>query len=157
MLRETWCPLNVEISINMLTSLPDYCRPMLQVLQCVQRVAGQERGCSEGVCRGIQAVLPQRGGHPGLPHMEHVNLLQSVGCSDRMGEDGWVEHLLVVNYISLGSLVSYLRVNSYDWLAMCRLAQTAAAGLAHLHQVVSTPGRVIPSHYYIVMSALPQI
>ena len=69
MLRGTWCPLNVEISLNMLTSLPDYCRPMLQVLQCVQRVAGQERGCSEGVCRGIQAVLPQRGGHPGLtPH-----------------------------------------------------------------------------------------
>lgn len=77
----------------------------------------------------------------GLPHMEHSNLLQYVGSGDRMGEDGWVEHLLVVDMISKGSLMSFLRENTYDWHTMCRLAQTTAAGLAHLHQVIDTQGR----------------
>ncbi|XP_063951990.1 bone morphogenetic protein receptor type-2-like [Lytechinus pictus] len=81
----------------------------------------------------------------GLPHMEHSNLLQYVGSGDRMGEDGWVEHLLVVEMISRGSLMSYLRENSYDWHTMCRLAQTTAAGLAHLHQVIDTPGGLKPA------------
>ncbi|XP_071493800.1 uncharacterized protein [Diadema antillarum] len=80
-----------------------------------------------------------------LPHLAHNHLLQYVGSGDRIGEDGWVEHLLVVDYISKGSLMSYLRENIFDWHTMCRLAQTSAAGLAHLHQVVDTPGNHKPA------------
>ena len=76
-----------------------------------------------------------------LAYVEHPNVLKFIGSSERMGEDNWPEYLLVVEYMQYGSLSSYLKENTYDWLGMCHLAQTAAAGLAHLHQAVEKGGK----------------
>ena len=77
-----------------------------------------------------------------LAHIEHPNVLKFVGSCERMGQDNWPEYLLVVEYMIHGSLMNYLKENTYDWLGMCRLGQTAAAGLAHLHQSVDKGGGI---------------
>ena len=75
-----------------------------------------------------------------LAHIEHQNILKFIGASERMGQDGWMEFLMVVELMPHGSLMGFLRQNTYDWHSMCRLAQTMAAGLAHLHQSVNKGG-----------------
>ncbi|XP_022088502.1 bone morphogenetic protein receptor type-2-like [Acanthaster planci] len=80
-----------------------------------------------------------------LAHIEHPNILKFVGSCERMGQDNWPEYLLVVEYMTHGSLMNYLKENTYDWLAMCRLSQTAAAGLAHLHQSLDKGGSSRPA------------
>ncbi|XP_038058132.1 bone morphogenetic protein receptor type-2-like [Patiria miniata] len=80
-----------------------------------------------------------------LAHIEHPNVLRFLGSSERMGQDNWPEYLLVAEYMSHGSLMNYLKENTYDWLGMCRLGQTAAAGLAHLHQSVDKGGSSRPA------------
>ena len=74
-----------------------------------------------------------------LAHMDHDNVLKFIGASERMGEDGWQEYIMVVELMPFGSLMEYLKHHTYDWHSMCRLAQTMAAGLAHLHQSVIKP------------------
>ncbi|XP_072021284.1 uncharacterized protein [Amphiura filiformis] len=81
----------------------------------------------------------------GLAYIEHDNVLKFIGASERMGEDGWLEFLMVVELMPFGSLMEYLRHHTYDWHSMCRLAQTMAAGLAHLHQSVNKGGSSRPA------------
>ncbi|XP_033624844.1 bone morphogenetic protein receptor type-2-like [Asterias rubens] len=80
-----------------------------------------------------------------LAYVEHPNVLKCIGSCERMGEDNWPEYLLVVEFMQYGALSSYLKENTYDWHGMCRLAQTAAAGLAHLHQAVDKGGSHRPA------------
>lgn len=72
--------------------------------------------------------------------LEHDNILKLFGSGERKAEDGWQEYMLVTELIHCGSLMSYLKEHTYDWHAMCKLAQTTAAGLAHLHLASTKEG-----------------
>lgn len=49
--------------------------------------------------------------------------------------------LLVTDYHEHGSLHDYLKSHTLDYETTCRLAYTAAAGLAHLHvEITGTEG-----------------
>lgn len=75
--------------------------------------------------------------------LEHDNLLKLFGSGERKAEDGWQEYMLVTELIHCGSLMKYLKEHTYDWHAMCKLAQTTAAGLAHLHLAATKEGKSI--------------
>ncbi|XP_071943496.1 uncharacterized protein [Antedon mediterranea] len=77
--------------------------------------------------------------------LDHANVLKFYGTAERLGEDGWMEYLLIVEYISGGSLMGYLKDNVFDWFGMCRLAQTTAAGIAYIHQEIKNGDVVKPA------------
>ncbi|KAJ8036516.1 Bone morphogenetic protein receptor type-2 [Holothuria leucospilota] len=81
----------------------------------------------------------------GIALLEHDNVLKFIGSGERKAEDGWQEYMLVTELIHCGSLMSYLKEYTYDWHAMCKLAQTAAAGLAHLHLAATKEGEHKPA------------
>ncbi|ELU02740.1 hypothetical protein CAPTEDRAFT_117843 [Capitella teleta] len=68
-----------------------------------------------------------------LPHMTHVALPKFYGAGERESVDGIPEYLIVMEYIESGSLTEYLRTHTLDWIKLCRMMYSAAAGLAHLH------------------------
>ncbi|XP_052265235.1 bone morphogenetic protein receptor type-2-like isoform X2 [Dreissena polymorpha] len=68
-----------------------------------------------------------------LPFMEHENVLKFIGGEERILQDGTVQHLLVLEYIPDGTLLNYLKNNTFDWFTMCKLCHTLARGMSHLH------------------------
>ncbi|XP_019617441.1 PREDICTED: bone morphogenetic protein receptor type-2-like [Branchiostoma belcheri] len=67
------------------------------------------------------------------PHMEHENVIRFIGAEERIGMEGTVEYLLVMDYAHHGSLYHYLKTYMVNWTGMCRLGHSLARGLAHLH------------------------
>ncbi|XP_066300911.1 bone morphogenetic protein receptor type-2-like [Branchiostoma lanceolatum] len=67
------------------------------------------------------------------PHMEHDNVIRFIGAEERIGMEGTVEYLLVMDYAHHGSLYHYLKTYMVNWTGMCRLGHSLARGLAHLH------------------------
>ncbi|CAH1242226.1 BMPR2 [Branchiostoma lanceolatum] len=55
------------------------------------------------------------------------------GAEERIGMEGTVEYLLVMDYAHHGSLYHYLKTYMVNWTGMCRLGHSLARGLAHLH------------------------
>jgi len=68
-----------------------------------------------------------------LPHMERDCILQFYGGEERIVQDGSVQYLLVLQYIPEGTLMNYLKNNTLDWYTMCKMCQSLAKGIAHLH------------------------
>ncbi|XP_067349657.1 bone morphogenetic protein receptor type-2-like isoform X2 [Channa argus] len=68
-----------------------------------------------------------------LPLLEHDNIARFVAADERVGPEGRVEYLLVMDYYPHGSLSRYLSVQSNDWVSSCRLAHSVTRGLAYLH------------------------
>ena len=69
-----------------------------------------------------------------LSHMDHASLLRFLGAEENMNLDGMVQYsIIVMSYIPLGTLASYLKENSIDWPTLCKMSFSTASGLAHLH------------------------
>lgn len=63
----------------------------------------------------------------------HKNILKYIGAEEHQKDDG-PEYLLLTEYHAFGSLMDFLKNNTITWKEMCQLSQSAAAGLAYLHQ-----------------------
>ncbi|XP_074652382.1 uncharacterized protein LOC141906846 [Tubulanus polymorphus] len=68
-----------------------------------------------------------------LPFMNHESLLKFYGSEERFTPDGESQFVIVLTYLELGSLNSYLKNNTVDWLTCQRMCHSIANGLAHLH------------------------
>ena len=77
-----------------------------------------------------------------LPYMEHENLLKFYGGEERILQDGNVQYLLVLQYVPSGTLMNYLKNNNLDWHVMCKMCQSVARGMAHLHTDFGSGGKL---------------
>ncbi|KAM9396021.1 LOW QUALITY PROTEIN: bone morphogenetic protein receptor type-2-like, partial [Salvelinus alpinus] len=68
-----------------------------------------------------------------LPLLEHDNIARFIAADERLGAEGRVEYLLVMEYYPHGSLYRYLGLQTGDWMSSCRLAHSITRGLAYLH------------------------
>ncbi|XP_031674250.1 bone morphogenetic protein receptor type-2-like [Oncorhynchus kisutch] len=68
-----------------------------------------------------------------LPLLEHDNIAHFIAADERLGAEGRVEYLLVMEYYPHGSLYRYLGLQTGDWMSSCRLAHSITRGLAYLH------------------------
>lgn len=75
-----------------------------------------------------------------LPHMEHPNVLHYVGVEKR-GENLQSEFWLITAYHERGSLCDFLKAHTLSWPQLCRVAESMARGLMHLHEEIA-PNKV---------------
>ncbi|KAL3836015.1 hypothetical protein ACJMK2_021468 [Sinanodonta woodiana] len=76
----------------------------------------------------------------GLPHMDHDNILKFIAV-ERRGDNLNIELWLITEFHPRGSLCDYLKGNTLTWSDLCKIAETMATGLAHLHdEVVAARG-----------------
>lgn len=68
--------------------------------------------------------------------MNHPNILKFIGASKREGDDGELKLWLVTSYHSNGSLCDYLKSNTVTWPELCKIAESMARGLMHLHEEI---------------------
>ncbi|XP_059487863.1 activin receptor type-2A isoform X2 [Neocloeon triangulifer] len=68
-----------------------------------------------------------------LPHMQHDNILSFIAAEKR-GEGLQAEFWLITAYHERGSLCEFLKANVVTWPELCRIAQSMARGLMHLHE-----------------------
>ncbi|PSN46089.1 Activin receptor type-2B [Blattella germanica] len=70
-----------------------------------------------------------------LPHMDHENILRFIGVEKR-GDNLQAEFWLITAFHEKGSLCDYLKANIVTWIDMCRIAESMARGLMHLHEEI---------------------
>lgn len=70
-----------------------------------------------------------------LPHMDHEDILHYIGV-DSKHANPQTEFWLVTAYHEKGSLCDYLKANVVTWSEMCRIAESMARGLMHLHEEI---------------------
>ncbi|CAG10278.1 unnamed protein product [Tetraodon nigroviridis] len=68
-----------------------------------------------------------------LNGMKHENILHFIGVEKRNNNLD-LELWLITTYHDKGSLTDYLKANVVSWNELCLIAQTAARGLAYLHE-----------------------
>lgn len=68
-----------------------------------------------------------------LSHMRHPNILEFIGAEKRSEQQPTL-FWLITSYHTNGSLCDYLKGHTVTWEQMCRIAETMARGLAHLHE-----------------------
>lgn len=72
--------------------------------------------------------------------MDHDSLPRFFGADERTTADDAIQYLVVMSYISEGTLCNYLKHNSLDWSTLCRMCHSIASGLAHLHTDITRGG-----------------
>ncbi|XP_014232014.1 activin receptor type-2B [Trichogramma pretiosum] len=70
-----------------------------------------------------------------LAHMDHEDILQFIGVEKR-GDNLQAEFWLITAYHEKGSLCDYLKANVVSWAEMCKIAESMARGLMHLHEEI---------------------
>ena len=70
-----------------------------------------------------------------LAHMDHQDVLHYIGVEKR-GDNLQAEFWLITAYHEKGSLCDYLKANVVSWPEMCRIAESMARGLMHLHEEI---------------------
>lgn len=80
-----------------------------------------------------------------LPFMKHTNLLACYGGDERVPQDGTPDYMIVLTYMPLGSLTSYLKEHVVSWEVMCKMCHGIARGLAHLHAEVGKGEKLKPA------------
>ncbi|XP_043286435.1 activin receptor type-2A-like [Venturia canescens] len=70
-----------------------------------------------------------------LAHMDHQDILRFIGVEKR-GDNLQTEFWLITAYHEKGSLCDYLKANVVSWPEMCRIAESMARGLMHLHEEI---------------------
>ncbi|XP_018340084.1 PREDICTED: activin receptor type-2A [Trachymyrmex septentrionalis] len=70
-----------------------------------------------------------------LAHMDHEDILHFIGVEKR-GDNLQAEFWLITAYHEKGSLCDYLKANIVTWPEMCRIAESMARGLMHLHEEI---------------------
>lgn len=68
-----------------------------------------------------------------LPRMRHPNILEFLGVEKHMDKP---EYWLISTYQHNGSLCDYLKSHTLTWPELCRIAESMANGLAHLHEEI---------------------
>lgn len=68
-----------------------------------------------------------------LPRMRHPNILEFLGVENHLDKP---EYWLISTYQHNGSLCDYLKSHTITWLELCRIAESMANGLAHLHEEI---------------------
>lgn len=70
-----------------------------------------------------------------LPRMKHPNILEFIGAEKHM-EKMQPEFWLITAYHTYGSLCDYLKAHTISWLELCKIAESMARGLMHLHEEI---------------------
>lgn len=70
-----------------------------------------------------------------LPGMNHPNILKFIGA-EKHTEKIQAEYWLVTAYHNHGSLCDYLKAHTVTWPEMCKIAESMARGLMHLHDEI---------------------
>ncbi|XP_002001200.3 activin receptor type-2A [Drosophila mojavensis] len=68
-----------------------------------------------------------------LPRMRHPNILEFLGVEKHLDKP---EYWLISTYQHNGSLCDYLKSHTITWTELCRIAESMANGLAHLHEEI---------------------
>ncbi|XP_045113995.1 activin receptor type-2A-like isoform X2 [Portunus trituberculatus] len=68
-----------------------------------------------------------------LPQLSHENILQFIGAEKR-GENLQAEFWLITAYHERGSLCDYLKANLVTWAELCKIGESMARGLMHIHE-----------------------
>ena len=76
-----------------------------------------------------------------LPFMEHDSILKFYGTNEDLTSSGETRYMLVFEYMTMGTLTQYLKLHDFPWMVLCRLCQSLAAGLAHLHREFECSGK----------------
>ncbi|XP_014240288.1 activin receptor type-2B [Cimex lectularius] len=71
-----------------------------------------------------------------LPHMKHDCILRYIDV-ERHGDGLQTEFWLITSYHENGSLCDFLKANTLTWPQLCRIAESMARGLMHLHEEMS--------------------
>ncbi|CRK87362.1 CLUMA_CG001164, isoform A [Clunio marinus] len=71
-----------------------------------------------------------------LPRMNHPNILHFIGAEKHIFQDGKTEFWLITQYQPLGSLCDYLKSHTVNWQELCKIAESMARGLMHLHEEI---------------------
>lgn len=67
--------------------------------------------------------------------MEHPNILSYIGVEKR-GDNLQAEFWLITSYHDKGSLCDYLKGHTLTWPELCRITESMARGLMHLHEEI---------------------
>lgn len=65
--------------------------------------------------------------------MNHPNILECIGVEKHLDKS---EYWLITSYHPYGSLCDYLKAHTVTWPEMCRIAESMARGLMHLHEEI---------------------
>lgn len=65
--------------------------------------------------------------------MKHPNILECIGVEKHLDKS---EYWLITAYHPYGSLCDYLKAHTVTWSEMCRIAESMARGLMHLHEEI---------------------
>jgi activin receptor type-2B len=71
-----------------------------------------------------------------LPRMNHPNILHFIGAEKHIFQDGKTEFWLITQYHTLGSLCDYLKAHTVTWPELCKISESMARGLMHLHEEI---------------------
>lgn len=71
-----------------------------------------------------------------LPRMNHPNILHFIGAEKHIFPDGKTEFWLITQYHTLGSLCDYLKSHTVTWPELCKISESMARGLMHLHEEI---------------------
>lgn len=71
-----------------------------------------------------------------LPRMNHANILHFIGAEKHIFQDGKIEFWLITQYQPLGSLCDYLKSHTVTWPELCKISESMARGLMHLHEEI---------------------
>ncbi len=70
-----------------------------------------------------------------LPRMNHPNILHFIGAEKHV-DFPRNEYWLITEYHPHGSLCDYLKSHTVTWSELCKIAETMARGLMHLHEEI---------------------
>uniref|UniRef100_A0A1L8DJS6 Serine/threonine-protein kinase receptor n=2 Tax=Nyssomyia neivai TaxID=330878 RepID=A0A1L8DJS6_9DIPT len=70
-----------------------------------------------------------------LPRMRHPNILDFIGAEKHI-ENASTEFWLITVYHNRGSLCDYLKAYTVTWTELCKIAESMARGLMHLHEEI---------------------
>lgn len=71
-----------------------------------------------------------------LPRMNQQNILHFIGAEKHIFQNGKTEFWLISEYHTLGSLCDYLKSHTVTWQELCKIAESMARGLMHLHEEI---------------------
>ncbi|KAG5682935.1 hypothetical protein PVAND_012253 [Polypedilum vanderplanki] len=71
-----------------------------------------------------------------LPRMNHSNILHFIGAEKHIYQEGKTEFWLITEYQPIGSLCDYLKSHTVTWSELCKIAESMARGLMHLHEEI---------------------
>lgn len=71
-----------------------------------------------------------------LPRMNHPNILHFIGAEKHIFQDGKIEFWLITEYHTIGSLCDYLKSHTVSWQDLCKISESMARGLMHLHEEI---------------------